>query len=554
MTAAWLALAVNTLGAVYSFGVRSYLAWRATGDTGLRLSVDGRGSATWWAKVAFVAALVLSLTAPAAALLGLPVLAVPAAVTVAGGVLALAGAAMVAVAQSGMGASWRVGVDPGEHTELVVGGLFRLSRNPIFTAMLAVAAGTVLLVPGIISVAALFVLLVAVQLQVRVVEEPYLLSVHGQAYRRYTQRVGRFVPLLGRNPSVSQQEVHDVHDHDHDGHDTDHAGHRPDGPDLTYTGNDHDGHSHDGHGHGHDGHSHGVSADSDGRWLAIALTVIVAFMAVEVVVGLISGSLALISDAAHMLTDAAAIVLALITMRIAARPARGRYTFGLARAEIISAALNGLSLLLLAAWLTYEAVERLADPPAVTGWMVVVTGLIGLAVNVVAAWAISKANRSSLNVEGAYQHVLMDMFASIAATAAGVVVMLTGFVRADAIATLVVVALMVKGGWSLLRESGRVLLNAAPADVRPDAVAADMLAVADVVEIHDLHVWTIASGQAALSAHVIVEVGTDCHLVRDQLERRVAAGHQITHTTLQVDHRVEAAEHCAISHGEVHRR
>ncbi|MEU8001486.1 cation diffusion facilitator family transporter [Catellatospora sp. NPDC049111] len=541
MTAAWFALAVNLVGAVYAFVIRSYLAWRATGDTGLRLSSDRAGTAPWWAKLAFVAALLLSLLAPAATLMGAPVLTAPDAVAFTGGLLAAAGMTVVAVAQAGMGASWRVGVDHAEHTDLVVGGLFRIIRNPIFTAMTTVAAGTVLLVPGLLSAAALIALIAAVQLQVRIVEEPYLLATHGQTYRRYTQRVGRFLPLLGRTASVSPREVNDVHDHD--------SSHRHDD---SADSHDQPGHSHDGH--GHDGHSHGVSANSDRRWLALALTFIVGFMAVEVAVGLIAGSLALISDAAHMLTDAAAIVLALITMRMAARPAGGSYTFGLARAEIMSAAANGLSLLLLAGWLAYEAVERLSDPPPVTGWMVLVTGLIGLAVNVVAAWAISKANRSSLNVEGAYQHVLMDMFASVAATAAGLIVMLTGFVRADAIATLVVVVLMVKGGWGLLRESGWVLLNAAPAEAPPAKVAADMLAVDDVVEIHDLHVWTIASGQAALSAHVIVEVGTDCHLVREQLEQRLAAGHQITHTTLQVDHRIEAAEHCAVPHGEVHRR
>ncbi len=319
-------------------------------------------------------------------------------------------------------------------------------------------------------------------------------------------------------------------------------------------------HGHADHGHDHDDHdrhAHGVSADADRRWLAVALAVIAGFMLAEVAVGVVAQSLALISDAAHMLPDAAAIVLALFAMRIAARPAGGRYTFGLARAEVLSAAANGLSLLLLAGWLGVEAIGRLADPPRVTGWMVVVTGLAGLAVNVVAAWAIGKANRASLNIEGAYQHVLMDMFASVAATAAGVAVMFTGWARADAIATLVVVALMVKGAWRLLCESGRVLLNAAPVQVRPDDLGADMLAVDGVVEVHDLHVWAIDSAQAALSAHVLVGEPADCHEVRQAIERRLAAAHGIRHTTLQVDHRGERAagvEHCEVAHGRVHRR
>ncbi|MFB7267482.1 cation diffusion facilitator family transporter, partial [Streptomyces nojiriensis] len=150
----------------------------------------------------------------------------------------------------------------------------------------------------------------------------------------------------------------------------------------------HDGHDH-GHGHDHGGHSHGVAADADRRWLAIALALIGGFMAVEVVIGVMANSLALISDAAHMLTDAVSIVLALIAMRLAARPARGGFTYGLKRAEILSAQANGLTLILLAAWLAYEAVRRLMDPPPVEGGLVVVTALAGIVVNVAAAWCIS---------------------------------------------------------------------------------------------------------------------------------------------------------------------
>ncbi|MFD8413153.1 cation diffusion facilitator family transporter [Streptomyces sp. NPDC059650] len=339
-----------------------------------------------------------------------------------------------------------------------------------------------------------------------------------------------------------------VHDHDHD-HD-----HGPGGPD----------HSH-GHGHGHAGHSHGVSADADRRWLAIALGLIGAFMAVEVVVGIIAQSLALISDAAHMLTDAVSIVLALIAMRLAARPARGGYTFGLKRAEILSAQANGLTLLLLALWLAYEAVQRLIDPPPVAGGLVLVTALAGIVVNVAAAWCISRANRSSLAVEGAYQHILNDLFAFIGTAVAGLIVLTTGFVQADAIATLVVVVLMVKAGYGLVRESGRIFLEAAPAHVDPDAVGDRLVAHPPVTEVHDLHIWTITSGQAALSAHVLVEPAGDCHAVRRDLERLLAKEYAITHTTLQVDHahealltvgragEVAADPHCAESHGPVHR-
>ena len=280
-------------------------------------------------------------------------------------------------------------------------------------------------------------------------------------------------------------------------------------------------------------------------------------MAAEVVVGLIAQSLALISDAAHMLTDAASIVLALIAMRLAARPARGGYTYGLKRAEILSAQANGLTLLLLGAWLAYEAVHRLIDPPAVEGGLMLVTALAGIVVNVIAAWCLSRANRSSLNVEGAYQHVLNDLFAFIGTAVAALVVVTTGFARADAIATLVVVALMVKAGYGLLRESGRIFLEAAPAHVNPDELGDQLVSQACVVEVHDLHVWQITSGQTALSAHVLVEPGGDCHAVRRDLEELLRHEHGITHTTLQVDHAPEdvlqVRMHCEDPHGPAHR-
>ncbi|MFE3284095.1 cation diffusion facilitator family transporter, partial [Streptomyces sp. NPDC059233] len=183
-----------------------------------------------------------------------------------------------------------------------------------------------------------------------------------------------------------------AHDHRHGSdHAHDAAGHAQDGTARPDDGHGH-GHGHD-HGHGPGGHSHGVSADADRRWLGIALGLITTFMAAEVVIGIMAHSLALISDAAHMLTDAVSIVLALIAMRLAARPARGGFTYGLKRAEILSAQANGLTLLLLGAWLAYEAVRRLLDPPPVEGGLVLVTALAGIVVNVVAAWCISRANR-----------------------------------------------------------------------------------------------------------------------------------------------------------------
>ncbi|MGK5630126.1 cation diffusion facilitator family transporter [Streptomyces sp. URMC 123] len=311
-----------------------------------------------------------------------------------------------------------------------------------------------------------------------------------------------------------------------------------------------------------------MAQDADRRWLSIALGLIVAYMAVEVVIGFAAHSLALISDAAHMLSDAASIVLALVAMRLAARPARGGYTYGLKRAEILSAQANGLTLLLLSGWLAYEAVHRLLEPPEVGGGLVLVTALSGVVVNIAAAWCMSKANRSSLNVEGAFQHIITDLYAFIATAVAGAVVMLTGFARADAIASLIVVALMIKSGVSLVRASGRIFLEAAPAGFDPDAIGDRMAEHPGVVEVHDLHVWEITSGEVVLSAHVLVEVGGDCHTVRQGVQATLREEYGITHATLQVDHAPSpfagilagagaggaVDRHCEDPHGTVHHR
>jgi cobalt-zinc-cadmium efflux system protein len=310
-----------------------------------------------------------------------------------------------------------------------------------------------------------------------------------------------------------------------------------------------------GAGHGH-GHGHGVSAAADRKLLSGALALILAFMAAEVAVGLAAGSLALITDAAHMLTDAAAIALALIAIRLSARPPAGGFTYGLKRVEILSAQANGITLLLLAVFFVYESISRMFHPPEVEGALVLITGVVGIVVNLIATWLISKANRSSLNVEGAFQHILNDLFAFIATAVAGLVVLLTGFARADSIAALIGAALMLKAGVGLVRDSGRIFLEAAPAGLDPATVGAELCAVPGVVEVHDLHVWVITSGEPAVSAHILVSEGLDCHDIRGQIEKLLAERHHLTHATLQVDHAsadaVQAA-HCSDAHGEVHR-
>ncbi|MFB6719120.1 cation diffusion facilitator family transporter [Kribbella sp. NPDC056345] len=307
-------------------------------------------------------------------------------------------------------------------------------------------------------------------------------------------------------------------------------------------------------GHGH-GHGHAVTGNADRKLLSGALALIVGFMVAEVIVGFAAGSLALITDAAHMLTDAIAIVLALVAIRLSAKPPRGGFTYGFKRVEILSAQANGITLLLLAVYFVYEAVARMIHPPEVKGALVLITGVVGIVVNLFATWLISKANRSSLNVEGAFQHILNDLFAFIATAIAGLVVLLTGFARADAIAALVVAALMLKAGVALVRDSGRIFLEAAPAAIDPQALGVELCAIEGVVEVHDLHVWEITSGEPAASAHILVAEGLDCHQIRVGIEALLAERHGLTHSTLQVDHASgdEIDAHCSDAHGTVHR-
>ncbi len=293
-------------------------------------------------------------------------------------------------------------------------------------------------------------------------------------------------------------------------------------------------HAHE-HG-GREGHAHGVSADADSRKLAVALALIVGFMLVEVVAGLVAGSLALLSDAGHMLTDAAAIGLSLVAIRLAARPAAGVMTYGLKRVEILSAQANGVTLLVLGLLILFEGVRRLIDPPGVRGGLVLVVALVGVVVNLVATWTLAKANRRSLNIEGSFQHLLTDLYAFIATAVAGGVVLWTGWLRADALASLLVAALMLRAAYGLLRDSGRIFLEASPTDLDPDEIGRSLAAQSCVAEVHDLHVWEISSGFPALTAHVLVSPDCDCHATRRRLAEHLDERFGIGHTTLQVDH------------------
>lgn len=290
---------------------------------------------------------------------------------------------------------------------------------------------------------------------------------------------------------------------------------------------------------GDHGHSHGVAPNANRRYLVIALLLLLTFMVVEVVVAIFSGSLALLSDAGHMLSDVGAIGASLWALQLAARPATGAWTYGWKRAEILSAAANGITLLVVSAVVAIEAIRRLIEPPGVAGMPVLVVALVGVAVNLVAAWLLAKANRSSLNVEGAYQHILTDLYGFIGTVIAGLVIVLTGYTRADAIASLIVVALMIKAAWGLLRDSGRILLEVAPAGLDLDSLRAHLMDNDHVHDVHDLHVWTVTSSLPTLSAHVVIDDScfSSAHAPRllDELQACLVGHFDVEHSTFQFE-------------------
>jgi cobalt-zinc-cadmium efflux system protein len=298
-------------------------------------------------------------------------------------------------------------------------------------------------------------------------------------------------------------------------------------------------HRHGSHAHGlpaHAGHSHGVEEGADARRLGAALALIVSFMVAEVVAGILADSLALLSDAAHMLVDAGALLLSLLVLRLVRRPAQGNVTFGLRRMDVLSAQANGATLLVLAGLIAFGAVDRLVHPSSPGGWTMLVVALAGVAVNLLATRQVARANRSSMNVEGSYQHLLTDLYAFAATAIAAVVILTAGFVRADPIAALLVAVLMVRAAVGLLRASGRVLLEIAPEGVDVEEIGRAMAGHPRVTEVHDLHVWEIGTSFPALSAHVLVDPDADCHGIRRELEQLLEEQFGVDHTTLQVDH------------------
>jgi cobalt-zinc-cadmium efflux system protein len=289
-------------------------------------------------------------------------------------------------------------------------------------------------------------------------------------------------------------------------------------------------------------HERGARPDDDRRLLAGALALIAALMAGELVAGILAGSLALLADAGHLVSDVAALGLALAASAMASRPAEGRWTYGFRRLEILSAQANGLLLGLVGIWIVYAAIRRLVSPAEVRGGVVLVVALAGIAVNLAATALLVRASRESLNVRGAFLHVVTDLAAFAGTAVAGGLVLATGWDRFDPIAGLVVAALMFWGAFGLLRESTRIFLEVSPPDIDPEAVGRAIVAEPGVQEVHDLHVWTLTSGFPVLSAHVLVAPGSDCHALRRRLEEMLAERFGLDHSTLQVEHSLGPVE------------
>lgn len=294
----------------------------------------------------------------------------------------------------------------------------------------------------------------------------------------------------------------------------------------------------------HSNHSHahgpsGPSADTDRRALRVALTLLVGFMVFEVGAAVASNSLVLLADAGHMLVDVGAIAGSLIAIHLAARPETRSHTYGLKRAEILAAAANALALVVVSALVTYDAIDRLLHPSPVDGAVLIVVAAIGVAVNVVATLTMARANRRSLNVEGAYRHILTDLYGFIGTLIAGVVIVVWGFDRADAVASLVVVALMLKATVELMRPALHILLEATPEHIDLEEVQRHLLELPQVRSVHDLHAWTLTSSLPILTAHVVVTeecfTSGEAAQVLDHLQECLSGHFDVEHSTLQFE-------------------
>jgi cobalt-zinc-cadmium efflux system protein len=298
----------------------------------------------------------------------------------------------------------------------------------------------------------------------------------------------------------------------------------------SYEGHSHGRHSHEGGG----GHSHGAGANK--KALAVVLSFTLAYMFAEIIGGLLTGSLALLADAAHMASDNVALALALFAFWLSSRPATPNRSFGYKRGEILAALFNGVTIVAISIWIFYEAFNRFQDPPEILGGWLMVVAVIGLFVNIAGALILTRSAGENLNMQGALRHILADLLGSVGVIAAALVILLTGWVYADPLISVFIGVLVLFSSWKLLRDSVNILLEGSPPGLDAGEVGRKMVDQKGVEEIHDLHIWTITSGFPALSAHVLVGKDEDCHARRRDLERMLGDEYGISHTTLQVDH------------------
>ena len=280
--------------------------------------------------------------------------------------------------------------------------------------------------------------------------------------------------------------------------------------------------------------------------MAVVLALTASFTVAEVVGGLLTGSLALLADAGHMLSDNLSLGLALFAAWLAGRPATPERSFGYQRAEILAALLNGMTLVTISVWIFVEAYSRLREPPEILGGPMLVIAALGLLVNAAGAMILSRSGGRSLNVQGALRHVVADALGSVGVMVAALIIILTGWRYADPLVSAAIGLLILASSWSLLRDSTNILLEATPRGIDAEQVGRSMADAEGVVEVHDLHIWTITSGFPALSAHVLVGQSEDCHARRRDLEALLASEYGISHTTLQVDH---VGDHEGTMHG-----
>ncbi len=283
------------------------------------------------------------------------------------------------------------------------------------------------------------------------------------------------------------------------------------------------------------GHAHGHREGST-RALRLTLALTATYTVVEVVGGILTGSLALLADAAHMLSDNLSLAVALFAAWLAGRPAGPSRTFGFRRAEILAALFNGVTLVAISIWIFIEAADRFGDPPDVDAGPMLAIAAAGLAVNAASAAILSRHSRESLNVSAALRHVLADLLGSVGVIVAAALILIAGWEYADPVVGVLIGLLVLASSWGILRDSTQILLEGSPAGIDVEQVGRAMAATPGISEVHDLHVWTITSGFPALAAHVLVARDADCHAARRQLEAMLHERFGLDHTTLQVDH------------------